>query len=198
MVSDLGINASFSHLAPPPGDLAFVTQSGAMVTTMLDWAAPRGIGFSKIVSLGDKADVDFGDLLDYLAMDADTRAILLYAESIAHARKFMSAARIAARSKPVIVIKGGRHAEGARAAASHTGALAGADAVYDAVFARAGMLRVYSLEELFDAAETLSHSAAAGGADEGEARLPMVTNGGGRRSEERRVGQEGGRKVRCR
>src|SRR3546814_10426134 len=97
-----------------------------MVTTMLDWAAPRGIGFSKIVSLGDKADVDFGDLLDYLAMDADTRAILLYAESIAHARTFMSAARIAARSKPVIVIKGGRHAEGARAAASHTGALAGA------------------------------------------------------------------------
>src|SRR3546814_19803303 len=97
MVSDLGINASVSHLAPPPGDLAFVTQSGAMVTTMLDWAAPRGIGFSKIVSLGDKADVDFGDLLDYLAMDADTRAILLYAESIAHARKFMSAARIAAQ-----------------------------------------------------------------------------------------------------
>src|SRR3546814_21015287 len=92
----------------------------------------------------------------------------------------MSAARIAARSKPVIVIKGGRHAEGARAAASHTGALAGADAVYDAVFARAGMLRVYSLEELFDAAETLSHYAAAGGEDAGEARL---------RSEERRVGK---------
>src|SRR3546814_12358198 len=91
----------------------------------------------------------------------------------------MSAARIAARSKPVIVIKGGRHAEGARAAASHTGALAGADAVYDAVFARAGMLRVYSLEELFDAAETLSHYAAAGGEDAGEARLAMVTNGGG-------------------
>src|SRR3546814_10722875 len=97
----------------------------------------------------------------------------------------MSAARIAARSKPVIVIKGGRHAEGARAAASHTGALAGADAVYDAVFARAGMLRVYSLEELFDAAETLSHYAAAGGEDAGEARLAMVTNGGGLgRSEE--------------
>src|SRR3546814_5043764 len=91
----------------------------------------------------------------------------------------MSSARMAAGSKPVMVIKGGRHAEGARAAASHTGALAGADAVYDAVFARAGMLRVYSLEELFDAAETLSHYAAAGGEDAGEARLAMVTNGGG-------------------
>src|SRR3546814_19031678 len=100
MVSDLGINASFSHLAPPPGDLAFVTQSGAMVTTMLDWAPPRGIGFSNIVSLGDKADVDLVDLLDYLAMDADTRPILLSEVSFAHTQKFMSAARIAARSKP--------------------------------------------------------------------------------------------------
>lgn len=175
----LGINASFSHLAPPAGDLAFVTQSGAMVTTMLDWAAPRGIGFSKIVSLGDQADVDFGDLLDYLAMDAETRAVLLYAESVVHARKFMSAARICARNKPVIVIKGGRHAEGAKAAASHTGALAGADAVYDAVFARAGTLRVYSLEELFDAAETLSHYAATGSDGTARGRLAMVTNGGG-------------------
>jgi len=184
MVPGLGINASFAHVAPPPGDLAFVTQSGAMVTAMLDWAAPRNIGFSKIVSLGDKADVDFGDLLDYLAMDAETRAILLYIESVAHARKFMSAARIAARNKPVIVIKGGRHAEGAKAAASHTGALAGADAVYDAVFERAGMLRVYSLEELFDAAETLSNyatanSAASLGGEEGGARLAILTNGGG-------------------
>lgn len=100
-------------------------------------------------------------------------------ESIAHARKFMSAARIAARNKPVIVIKGGRHAEGARAAASHTGALAGADAVYDAVFARAGMLRVYSLEELFDAAETLSNYAAASATRTGESRLAILTNGGG-------------------
>ena len=179
MVPGLGINASFSHVAPPPGDLAFVTQSGAMVTAMLDWAAPRGIGFSKVVSLGDKADVDFGDLLDYLAMDAETRAILLYVESIAHARKFMSAARAAARAKPVIVIKGGRHAEGAKAAASHTGALAGADAVYDAVFARAGMLRVYSLEELFDAAETLANYAAVSSTRSGDSRLAILTNGGG-------------------
>ncbi len=121
MVPGLGINASFSHIAPLAGGLAFVTQSGAMVTAMLDWATPRGIGFSKIVSLGDKADVDFGDLLDYLAMDPETKSILLYVESIDHARKFMSAARIAARNKPVIVIKGGRFAEGAKAAASHTG-----------------------------------------------------------------------------
>ncbi len=179
MVPGLGINASFSHIAPLSGDLAFVTQSGAMVTAMLDWATPRGIGFSKIVSLGDKADVDFGDALDYLAMDPQTKSILLYVESIAHARKFMSAARIAARNKPVIVIKGGRHAEGAKAAASHTGALAGADAVYDAVFARAGMLRVYSLEELFDAAETLANYAAASATRSGDSRLAILTNGGG-------------------
>ena len=179
MVPGLGINASFSHIAPLSGDLAFVTQSGAMVTAMLDWATPRGIGFSKIVSLGDKADVDFGDALDYLAMDPQTKSILLYVESIAHARKFRSAARIAARNKPVIVIKGGRHAEGAKAAASHTGALAGADAVYDAVFARAGMLRVYSLEELFDAAETLANYAAVSATRTGDSRLAILTNGGG-------------------
>lgn len=179
MVPGLGINASFSHIAPLAGDLAFVTQSGAMVTAILDWATPRGIGFSKIVSLGDKADVDFGDSLDYLAMDPETKSILLYVESIDHARKFMSAARIAARNKPVIVIKGGRFAEGAKAAASHTGALAGADAVYDAVFARAGILRVYSLEELFDAAETLANYAAVSSARSGDSRLAILTNGGG-------------------
>ncbi|WP_299391630.1 bifunctional acetate--CoA ligase family protein/GNAT family N-acetyltransferase [Pelagibius sp.] len=179
MVPGIGLDASFSHVAPLPGNLAFVTQSGAMVTAMLDWATPRGIGFSKVVSLGDKADVDFGDLLDYLAMDVQTRAILLYIESVAHARKFLSAARIAARNKPVIVVKGGRHAEGAKAVASHTGALAGADAVYNAVFARAGMLRVYSLEELFDAAETLSRLSVARRHPDGRARLAILTNGGG-------------------
>src|SRR5690606_1608500 len=101
-------------------------------------------------------DVDFGDLLDFLALDPDTQAILLYAETITQARKFMSAGRIASRSKPVIVVKGGRTRAGAAAAASHTGALAGADAVYDAVFRRAGMLRVDRLRDLFDAAETLA------------------------------------------
>ncbi|MBV8589606.1 MAG: CoA-binding protein, partial [Acetobacteraceae bacterium] len=101
----LGLDASFSHLAPPPGDIAFLSQSGALITAMLDWAVPRGIGFSHVVSLGDKADVDFGDMLDYLAADAQTRAILLYMEDVTHARKFMSAARAASRLKPVLVLK---------------------------------------------------------------------------------------------
>jgi acetyltransferase len=107
---------------------------------VLDWAAPRQLGFSHVVSLGDMADVDVGDMLDYLAADPATRAILLYVEGLKEARKFMSAARAAARTKPVSVVKVGRFAEAARAAASHTGALAGSDAVYDAAFRRAGML----------------------------------------------------------
>ncbi len=179
MVPGAGLNASFSHIAPLVGDLAFVTQSGAMVTAMLDWARPRGIGFSHVVSMGDMADVDFGDMLDYLAVDPKTRAVLLYVEAVTQARKFMSAARAAARTKPVIVIKGGRHEEGARAAASHTGALAGSDAVYDAAFARAGMLRVTSLTELFDAAETLASGTRVRARSGGGDRLAILTNGGG-------------------
>ena len=174
MVPGLGLDASFSHIAPARGDLAFVSQSGAMITTVLDWAAPRGIGFSHVVSLGDMADVDFGDMLDYLAIDKNTRAILLYVEAIKEARKFMSAARAAARLKPVLVVKVGRFAESARAAASHTGALAGSDAVYDAAFRRAGMLRVGDMAELFDAVETLALARA----PQGE-RLAILTNGGG-------------------
>ena len=107
-----------------------------MITAMLDWAAPRGIGFSHVVSLGDMADVDFGDMLDYLAADPHTRAILLYVEGITHGRKFMSAARSASRLKPVLVPKAGRSTAGVRAATSHTGMLAGSDAVYDAAFRR--------------------------------------------------------------
>ena len=141
-----GLTPASRTSMPQPGELAFVAQSGALVTAILDWAEPRGIGFSHVVSMGDMADVDFGDVLDYLAADARTRAILLYVEAITHARKFMSAARVAARTKPVIVLKAGRFAEGARAAASHTGALAGSDAVYDAAFRRAGMLRVATIE----------------------------------------------------
>src|SRR5204863_8327630 len=133
-------------------------QSGALATAMLDWASTRGIGFSHFVSVGDSADVDFGDLLDYLASDAGTSAILMYGESVKQARKFMSAARAAARNKPVILVKAGRAPEGARAAASHTGALAGSDAVFDAAVRRAGMLRVDTLEALFDAAGTLAHA----------------------------------------
>jgi acetyltransferase len=174
LVPGVGLNASFAHIAPQRGGIAFVTQSGALVTAVLDWAAARRIGFSHLVSVGDMVDVDFGDLLDYLASDPDARAILLYVEAITHARKFMSAARAAARIKPVIVIKSGRHAESARAASSHTGALAGVDAVYDAAFRRAGMLRVYSLDELFDAVETLAAAPPLTGE-----RLAILTNGGG-------------------
>ncbi|MEX2480752.1 MAG: bifunctional acetate--CoA ligase family protein/GNAT family N-acetyltransferase [Gammaproteobacteria bacterium] len=170
----VGLNASFAHLHPQRGSVAFVAQSGAMITSILDWAEPRDIGFSLLVSLGDMADVDFGDVLDYLADDRDTRAILLYVEAVTHARKFLSAARAAARSKPVIVVKSGRYAEAARAAASHTGALAGHDEVYDAAFRRAGMLRVYTLEELFDAAETLALARPPQGD-----RLAILSNGGG-------------------
>ncbi len=169
-----GINASFAHLTPKAGDLAFVTQSGALATAVLDWATARGIGFSHVASLGAMSDIDFGDMLDHLAADRYTRAILLYVESVTDARKFMSAGRIAARSKPVVVIKAGRSIAGARAALSHTGALAGSDAVYDAAFRRAGMLRVYELRELFEAVVTL-----AAGVRPAGARLAILTNGGG-------------------
>ncbi|ACJ00137.1 bifunctional acetate--CoA ligase family protein/GNAT family N-acetyltransferase [Rhodospirillum centenum] len=174
MVPARGVNAGFAHLPPLKGDIALVAQSGAVVTSILDWANARGIGFSHLVSLGGMADVDFGDMLDYLAQDPNVRAILLYVEAITHARKFMSAARAAARAKPVIVIKAGRSDEAAKAASSHTGALAGADAVYDAAFRRAGMLRVSELDELFDAVETL----ATGVQIKGD-RLAILTNGGG-------------------
>jgi acetyltransferase len=174
LVPGIGLNASFAHTGALPGKIAFVSQSGALVTGVLDWAKSRGIGFSKFISLGDSADVDFGDVLDYLASDADTHAILLYIEDIRHARKFMSAARAAARSKPVLVLKAGRAAEGAQAAASHTGALAGSDDVYDAAIRRAGMLRVFSTEDLFGAVETLARAKTLNGE-----RLTILTNGGG-------------------
>ena len=170
----VGLNASFSHVNAQPGELAFVSQSGALVTAMLDWARGRGIGFSQFVSLGEHADVDFGDMLDYLASDARTRAILLYIESIESTPKFMSAARAAARNKPVIVIKAGRSAQGQKAAASHTGALAGSDWVYDAAIRRAGMLRVDTLQQLFMAAETLSRFRGSTAQS-----LAILTNGGG-------------------
>ena len=174
LVPHVGLNASFSHVDAQPGELAFVSQSGALVTAMLDWARGRGIGFSHFVSLGEHADVDFGDMLDYLASDARTRAILLYIESIEAPRKFMSAARAAARNKPVLVVKAGRSARGQQAAASHTGALAGSDLVYDAAIQRAGMLRVDTLDELFIAAETLARLR-----ELPSERLTVLTNGGG-------------------
>ncbi len=172
--SKRGINASFAPAAAAPGEIAFITQSGAMATTVLDWARARDIGFSHFLSIGDAADVDAGDLLDYLGRDPDTRAILLYLEQVTSARKFMSAARAAARNKPVILIKGGRAAAGAAAAASHTGALAGADEVYDAAIRRSGMLRVDTIQDLFNAAETLGRNRHKPGDP-----LTIITNGGG-------------------
>jgi acetyltransferase len=174
LVPGIGLNASFAPGNALSGKLAFVTQSGALATAMLDWANSRDIGFSHFISLGDSADVDFGDVIDYLASDASTRAILMYAESVKAARKFMSAARAAARNKPVIIVKAGRAPDGAKAAASHTGALAGSDVVFDAAVRRAGMLRVTTLEALFDAAETLARARPMRGE-----RLAILTNGGG-------------------
>src|SRR5512133_204994 len=174
LVPGVNLNASFAPGNALPGTLAFVTQSGALATAMLDWANSRSIGFSHFISLGESADVDFGDVLDYLASDPATRSILMYMESVKAARKFVSAARAASRNKPVIVVKAGRAPAGARAAASHTGALAGSDTVFDAVVRRAGMLRVDTLESLFDAAETLAHVKPWHGE-----RLALLTNGGG-------------------
>ena len=170
----LGLNASFAHTDALPGEIAFISQSGALVTAVLDWAKARRIGFSHMISLGEHADVDFGDLLDHLASDARTRSILLYIESIEFPRKFMSAARAAARNKPVIVVKAGRAGSGVKAAASHTGALAGSDIVFDAAIRRAGMLRVDTLQDLFMAAETLARFR---GTPDGT--LTVMTNGGG-------------------
>jgi acetyltransferase len=168
------LNASFAAHMPHPGDLALISQSGAIAAGLVEWAARRTLGFSAVVSLGNQIDVDFGDLLDYFATDRATRSILLYIESVQDAAKFMSAARAAARTKPVIVIKSGRHAQGASAARTHTGALAGSDAVYDAAFRRAGLVRVMDMDELFDAAETLGHVHPFAGN-----RLAILTNGGG-------------------
>ena len=174
LVPKLGLNASFAHTNALPGHLALVSQSGALCTTLLDWARTNGIGFSHFISLGDSLDVDFADVLDYLGHELSTHGILLYIESIKLARKFMSAARAVSRNKPVLAIKAGRFAEGARAAASHTGALAGRDDVFDAALRRAGLLRVYELEELFDAAETLARARPSSGD-----RVVILTNGGG-------------------
>ena len=174
LVPAIGLNASFAHTNSLRGRLALLSQSGALCTTILDWAKSRGIGFSHFVSVGDAIDVDFGDLLDYLGSDASTRGILMYVESISSARKFISAARATARNKSVVLIKSGRYYEAAKAAASHTGAIVGNDEVFDAAIRRAGMLRVYSIDDLFAAVETLAHARPVLGN-----RLAILTNGGG-------------------
>lgn len=174
MVPGAKLNAGFAHMAAKPGGIALLSQSGAIATSLIDWAADNSLGFSHIVSLGDMADVDVGDYLDMLAGDPKTRAIMMYLESIPNPRKFMSAARAAARLKPVIAIKSGRHEQAAKAAATHTGALSGADRVADAALRRAGILRVDGLAELFDAAETTARFAPLA-----RSRVGIVTNGGG-------------------
>lgn len=174
MVPRAKLNASFASHQPSDGHVALISQSGAVASAMIEWAAERRLGFSGIASIGDQLDVDVADLLDHFALDDHTSAILIYLEAVKDARKFMSAARAAARLKPVIIVKSGRMAQGAIAAATHTGALAGSDAVYDAAFRRAGMLRVYDLRQLFDCAELLGRGFVPRGN-----RLAILTNGGG-------------------
>lgn len=170
----VGMNATFGKNAALPGSMALVSQSGALCTAILDWAETRGIGFSAIASLGDAANIDFGDILDYLAQDPQTKSILLYIEGIRDARSFMSGLRVAARMKPVVVIKAGRHSTGSKAATTHTGALIGDDDVFDAALQRAGVVRAQSISQLFAAAQLLSNSNKVSGN-----RLAIVTNGGG-------------------
>ncbi len=170
----IGLNATFSNNAAQAGSLALVSQSGAMCTAILDWASAHRIGFSTMISVGAGIDVNFGDILDYLALDTETRSILLYVEGIRDARRFISGLRAAARLKPVIVIKAGRHAEGSRAAMSHTGALVGADDVFDAALQRAGVVRARSIEQMFAAAQLLATRHRLRGN-----RLAIVTNAGG-------------------
>lgn len=170
----LGLNASVAHSGALPGRIAFVSQSGSLMTGVLDWARTRGIGFSHFISLGDSSDVDLGDVLDYLASDGHAGAILLYVDQLRYARKFMSAARAAARSKPVLVLKSRALDDGVRAVASESGALASEDDVFDAAVRRAGMLRVHTTEQLFAAVETLAYARPLHGE-----RLAIVSNGAG-------------------
>lgn len=170
----VGLNATFSKGGAIAGNLALISQSGAFCTAILDWARPNDVGFSSIISMGAAAGVDFGEILDYLASDPHTESILLYIEGIHRARGFMSALRAAARIKPIFIVKAGRHEAGSKAAFSHTGALVGADDVFDAVLQRAGVVRVNTIVQLFSAAQALStHFHPAG------KRLAIVTNGGG-------------------
>jgi acetyltransferase len=170
----VGLNASFLSVEPEAGDIALISQSGALGTGMLDWAVTSHVGFSFFASVGSMVDVDFADLVDFLGEDPHTRSILIYMESIGNARRFMSAARSFARNKPIIVLKPGRYSESARAALSHTGAMAGGDEVYEAAFKRVGVVRVHEVADLFRAAEVLDSRRLPTGAD-----VAIVTNAGG-------------------
>ena len=171
---NIGLNASFLKARPEPGNIAFISQSGALGSAILDWAVDARIGFSMFASLGSMIDVDFGDLIDFLGDDPDTRSIMIYMESVGNAKKFMSAARGFARNKPIIVVKPGRFAESARAALSHTGSMASDDAVCDAAFKRAGVVRVKDVGDLFNSAGVLDSRHLPRGR-----RLAIVTNAGG-------------------
>lgn len=170
----IGLNATFIKATPEQGKIAFISHSGALGSAILDWAMDAGIGFSMFVSLGSMIDVDFGDLIDFLGTDPATRSILIYMEGVGQAKKFMSAARGFARTKPIIILKPGRFQESAKAAHSHTGALTGDDEVYDAAFKRAGVVRVEGIDDLFSAASVLDSKHLPRGA-----RLVIVTNAGG-------------------
>jgi acetyltransferase len=174
MRTDVGLNATFARTAANPGRIALVSQSGAICGAILDWAAHAAVGFTSVVSLGGAADVDFGEVLDFLVADAATDAILMYVEGVHDARRFLSALRAAARAKPVVALKVGRYASGSRAASSHTGALVGSDAVFDAALRRGGAVRVKTYTQLFAATRVL----ASGRFPAGE-RLAILTNGGG-------------------
>jgi acetyltransferase len=166
--------ASFVSKMPQPGNMAFISQSGAMCAAIIDFSLKEHIGFSHFVSIGSMLDIDFGDLIDYLGNDPEVRSIVLYIESVANARKFMSAARTVSQLKPIVVLKAGKSSAGARAAASHTGAIAGEDAIYDAAFKRAGIVRVNTIGELFDCAELMAKQPRPKGPN-----LAIVTNAGG-------------------
>jgi acetyltransferase len=169
-----GLNASFAASMAQSGQVALLSQSGALCTAILDWARDARVGFSSFVSVGAMVDVDFADLIDYFADDPNTRSIIIYMESIGDVRRFLSAARAVARTKQVIVVKSGRHEAGARAAASHTGALAGADAVFDAAFRRAGILRVNTIADMFNMSDILAKQPRPLGPN-----LALITNAGG-------------------
>ncbi len=170
----IGLNATFAKSMPQKGSVAFLSQSGALLTSILDWSQREQVGFSAIVSTGSMLDVGWGDLIYYFGDDPHTKSILLYMESVGDARSFLSAAREIALSKPIIVIKAGRSEAASRAAASHTGALTGSDDVLEAAFRRCGVLRVQNLADLFYMAEVLSKQPRPRGP-----RLTIVTNAGG-------------------
>jgi acetyltransferase len=169
-----GLNATFANAAALPGNVGFISQSGALCTAVLDWSLRERVGFSAFVSIGSMLDVGWGDLIDYLGDDPRTNAILLYMESVGDARAFLSAAREVALAKPIVVIKSGRTEDSARAATSHTGALAGSDDVLDAAFRRSGVLRVDTIADLFAMAEVLAKQPRPRGP-----RLTILTNAGG-------------------